>query len=294
MSAACEPSIRSSSAQTIQSHDPEQHCAFSEKDSRLTPDGSETWARAKHAGTMLLQTENWVGAAKQYYQAYVVAFSVQGQLQAYLDGLHRRSGSPLLALAGQNDILRRIWEQAVISCPRFLARARPRPCANFAVEFSVNSVDETGCEQAAADGPAARLLLPNLNAAICAANEAAAWIKVGSEYSDRALGAALRAVACCPEYPKGYHRALQAARSCGDQTSLKLANILTRRCSSITKCVGLHPSVAHGLFAAGEISLPMMQARLAWREQRTLEHVRPRAVLSDSRFGAQWTIARNG
>ena len=49
---------------------------------------------------------------------------------------------------------------------------------------------------------------PNMPAAICAANRAAAYLKLG-ETSD-AVGDAMFAVKLCPEYIKGHHRLKQA------------------------------------------------------------------------------------
>lgn len=54
-------------------------------------------------------------------------------------------------------------------------------------------------------------LLPNLNAAICAGNAAAAWLQAGEP--ERSLAWALTAVAACPEYPKAHHRLVRALQA---------------------------------------------------------------------------------
>jgi hypothetical protein len=196
-----------------------QRCALAVADACTSPDGSEVWSEVKDRGTALLKAGQPARAARLYEEAGRVAGSQLGRLQPFLNGLHTRSsGSPLHLLAGNQPLLEKVAGLAYPSDPLFAARRTGlfRPAAGGG---AADSPAQEGGSAAAAGPQRVELVwsrlgrppcleLPNTNVAVCAGNEAAAWLQAGD--AEASLAAALRAVAAAPEYPKGYQRVMRA------------------------------------------------------------------------------------
>ena len=228
---------------------PPRFCELSDADSQLAPDGTEAWSRVKDEGTALFKAGEWEAAASKYMEGFRVAMSVRAQAMPLLLGaLHSRSTSPLRVLGDSEPrLLERIIQTVYLNHePRFAARldinAKPVAnrdskgvrCGEF-VPTSARDDHPAGYPHKRVDGTvhdpppllwdAARggsvltelgqpegLYLPNKNGAICAANAAAAYLKLEGRAED-ALKCGLQAVACCPEYPKASHRVVSAVKA---------------------------------------------------------------------------------
>jgi hypothetical protein len=116
-----------------------------------------------------------------------------------------------------------------------------------------------------------------MNAAVCSANAAAAFLEAGDV--GQSLQAGLRAIAACPEYPKAHHRVVRSLLATADGDA---AGASRRQVDSVlntataVELFGQHlPSVALTLFAAGLVDYEQLRARQAWCLQRMLERDRP-------------------
>ena len=207
-----------------------QRCEFAAADACLSPDeaaGPAVWERLKEEGSALLRRGDATAAALRYQEAFAVARSRVGLMQSFLNGLHARSASPLRALAGEADLLRVLAAAAFPQNPLFEARRRPMLWAALAPPPEYAACQRTvrvagGSRQLSFDasrggsvptllGRPAGWLLPNQNAAVCAANAAAAFLQAGDP--ERALEAGLQAAAACPEYAKAHHRVVRALQA---------------------------------------------------------------------------------
>ena len=213
---------------------PPRFCELSDADSQLAPDGTDAWSRVKDEGTALFKAGEWEAAATKYMEGFRVAMSVRAQAMPLLLGaLHSRSTSPLRVLGDSEPrLLEPIIQTVYLNHePRFAARldinAKPVAnrdskgvrCGEF-VPTSARDDHPAGYPHKRVSGTvhdpppllwdAARggsvmtelgqpegLLLPNKNGAICAANAAAALLKLEGRAED-ALKCGL-----LPRVPKG-------------------------------------------------------------------------------------------
>ncbi len=231
--------------------DEPRFCPLMDADSCLSPDGTDAWSRLKDQGTALLKAGLYREAADRYQEAERVALSMTAQVQPLICGtLHPRSSSPLRMLAAEPHLLEiiirlvhtrvqhaRFGERLdIVAAPRagrdsngstkrfgeyVPTGQRSDHPENYPLRWSRGTVQPGLYWDAATGGTLMTELgqpegfaLPNKNAAICASNAAAAYLKLGVvEAAEDALRCGLRAIAYACEYPKGHHRVLCAVKA---------------------------------------------------------------------------------